>query len=130
MGKGMSQQKKRTGKGYSSSRYERAERKQGRRFLLVWVPTIIIVVLFFYAFVFDPPRPVGQPVAGISKGGGQGHPGEGTGKTYSVLLDDGRVVKLDGSQMGSFEEGRRLLVQEKVTLIFKRTSFSFVRYIE
>jgi hypothetical protein len=39
-------------------------------------------------------------------------------------------VKLDGSQMGSLEAGRRLLVQENVTLIFKRKSFSFIRYIE
>jgi len=32
--------------------------------------------------------------------------------------------------MGSLEAGRRVLVQENITLIFKRKYFSFVRYLE
>jgi hypothetical protein len=130
MGKGTSQLKKQTSKGKGSSKYQNAERRQGRRFLFVWLPIIIVVVLFFYASVFDPPRTVGQPVPGTSREGEQTRSGEATGKTYMVVLDDGRMVKLDGSQMGSLEAGRRLLVQENVTLIFKRKSFSFIRYIE
>ena len=130
MGKGTSQLKKQASKGKGPSKYQDAERRQGRRFLFVWLPIIIVVLLFFYASVFDPPSPVGLPVPGTSREGDQTQSGEATGKTYMVVLDDGRMVKLDGSQMGSLEAGRRLLVQENVTLIFKRKSFSFVRYIE
>ena len=130
MGKGTSQQKKQASRGKGPSKYQDAERRQGRRFLFVWLPIIIVVLLFFYASVFDPPRTVGHPVPGTSREGDQTQSGETTGKTYMVVLDDGRMVKLDGSQMGSLEAGRRLLVQENVTLIFKRKSFSFIKYIE
>jgi hypothetical protein len=130
MGKGTSQQKKQASKGKVPSKYQNAERRQGRRFLFVWLPFIIVVLLLFYASVFDPPRTVGQPVPSTSREGEQTGSGDATGKTYTVVLDDGRMVKLDGSQMGSLEAGRRLLVQENVTLIFKRRSFSFVKYIE
>jgi hypothetical protein len=129
MGKDTSQQKKQASKDKGPSKYQNAERRQGRRFLFVWLPIIIVVLLFFYASVFDPPRPVGQPVPGTSREGDQTQSGEVTGKTYMVVLDDGRMVKLDSLQMGSLEAGRRLLVQENVTLIFNRKSFSFVRYI-
>ena len=47
-----------------------------------------------------------------------------------AVLYDGRVVNLAGLQMGSLEAGRRVLVQENTTLIFKKKSFSFVRYLE
>jgi hypothetical protein len=130
MGKGTSQQKKQASKVKGPSKYQNAERRQGRRFLFVWLPIIVVVLLFFYAFMFDPPRPVGQLVPGTSREGEQARSGEVTGKTYMVVLDDGRMVKLDSLQMGSLEAGRRLLVQENVTLIFKRKSFSFVRYIK
>lgn len=130
MGKGTSQQKKQASKVKGPSKYQNAERRQGQRFLFVWLPIIVVVLLFFYAFMFDPPRPVGQPVPGTSREGEQSRSGEVTGKTYMVVLDDGRMVKLDSLQMGSLEAGRRLLVQENVTLIFKRKSFSFVRYIK
>jgi hypothetical protein len=56
--------------------------------------------------------------------------GEAIGKAYTVVLDDGRIVKIDGSLMGSLEAGRRVLVQENITLIFQRKPFSFVRYLE
>jgi len=130
MGKGTSQLKKQASKVKGPSKYQNAERRQGRRFLFVWLPIIIVVLLFFYASVFDPPKTVGLPVPGTAREGDQTQSGEATRKTYMVVLDDGRMVKLDGSQMGSLEAGRRLLVQENVTLIFKRRSFTFVRYIE
>jgi hypothetical protein len=129
MGKGTSQQKKKTSKDIGPSKYENIERRQGRRFLFVWLPIIIVVVLSFYSFAFDPSRPVGQPVSGTSREGEQTRASDDGGKTFMVVLDDGRLVKLEGSHMGSLEAGRRVLVQENVTLIFKRKSFSFVRYI-
>jgi len=130
MGKGTSQLKKQASKGKGPSKYHNAGRRQGRRFLFVWLPIIIVVSLFFYASVFDPPRTIGQPVPGTLREGEQTGSGDATGKTYMVVLDDGRMVKLDGLQIGSLEAGRRLLVQENVTLIFKRKSFSFIKYIE
>ncbi len=126
----MSQQKKQGSKGKGPSHYGDPDRRKGRRFFFIWVPVIILVVLFFYVLVLDPPRPVGQPIPGISKESEQARLGETAGKAFMVVLDDGRIVKLDGMQMGSLEAGRRVLVQENITLIFKRKFFSFVRYLE
>jgi hypothetical protein len=126
----VSQQKKQGSKGKVPSNYRDPDRRKGRRFFFIWVPVIILVVLFFYVLVLDPPRPVGQPIPGISKESEQARLGETAGKAFMVVLDDGRIVKLDGMQMGSLEAGRRVLVQENITLIFKRKFFSFVRYLE
>jgi hypothetical protein len=126
----VSQQKKQGSKGKVPSNYRDPDRRKGRRFFFIWVPVIILVVLFFYVLVLDRPRPVGQPIPGISKESEQARLGETAGKAFMVVLDDGRIVKLDGMQMGSLEAGRRVLVQENITLIFKRKFFSFVRYLE
>jgi hypothetical protein len=126
----VSQQKKQGSKGKVPSNYRDPDRRKGRRFFFIWVPVIILVVLFFYVLVLDPPRPVGQPIPGISKESEQARLGETAGKAFMVVLDDGRIVKLDGMQMGSLEAGRRVLVQENITLILKRKFFSFVRYLE
>jgi hypothetical protein len=126
----VSQHKKQGSKGKVPSNYRDPDRRKGRRFFFIWVPVIILVVLFFYVLVLDPPRPVGQPIPGISKESEQARLGETAGKAFMVVLDDGRIVKLDGMQMGSLEAGRRVLVQENITLIFKRKFFSFVRYLE
>jgi hypothetical protein len=125
-----SHHKKQAGTSKGPSKHYDGERRQGRRFFFVWLPIIVVVLLCFYALAFDPPRPVGEPVPGTFKEGEQARTGEGIEKAYQVVLDDGRIAKLDGSQMGSVESGRRLLVQENVTSIFKRKSFTFVRYIE
>lgn len=126
----MSQQKKQRSKGKGPSQYRDSEKRQGRRFFFVWLPVIILVLLFFYVLVLDPPRPVGQPLPGTSRESEQARLGESAGKAYMVVLDDGRTVTLDGSLMRSLEAGRRVLVQENITLIFKRKNFSFVRYLE
>lgn len=126
----MSRQKKQGNKGKDPSKYRDSERRQGHRFFFVWLPVIIVLILLFYVLVFDPPRPVGQPIPGTSKKSEQAQLGETAGKAYMVVLDDGRTVKLEGSLMGSLEAGRRVLVQENITLIFKRKYFSFVRYNE
>ncbi|HNY70723.1 MAG: hypothetical protein WBJ54_13320 [Syntrophorhabdus sp.] len=122
--------KKKTGTVKNLSKHQNVERRQGRRFFFLWVPIIIIVLLFFYAFVFDPPRSVGEPIPGTVQEDGQERSSGVTEKIYSVVLDDGRIVKLDGFQMSSKESGKRLLVQENVSLLFKRKSFSFVKYIK
>lgn len=126
----MTQQKKQKSKGKGPSQHRDSEKRQGRRFFFIWLPVIIVLLLFFYVLVLDPPRPVGQPLPGTSKASEQSRLGEAGMKTFMVVLDDGRTVTLDGSMMGALEAGRRVLVQENTTLIFKRKNFSFVRYLE
>ena len=87
-------------------------------------------MLFFYVLVFDPSRPVGQPIPGTSRDSEQARLGESNGNAYMVVLDDGRMVTIEGSLMESLKAGRRVLVQENITLIFKRKHFSFLRYLE
>ena len=130
MAKSTSQQRKQESKGKVPSKYRDADKRQGRRFLYFWVPIIIVVLAFFYALVLDPPQPLGQPIPGTSRVAEKTQSGEAIGKVYMVNLDDGRIVKLDGFQMESIKAGRRVLVQENNSLIFKRKSFSFVRYLE
>jgi hypothetical protein len=117
-------------KSKNLSQYRDSEKRQGNRFLFVWLPVIIVVILFFYALVFDPPRQVGKPIPGTSRVSKQAQLGESSGNAYMVVLDDGRIVSIEGSLMESLKTGRRVLVQENITLIFKRKYFSFLRYLE
>lgn len=114
-----------------SRQYRDAKKRQGRRFLFVWVPVIIVIMLSFYVLVLDPSLPVGgPPIPGTSRASGQAQLGESNGTADRVVLDDGRTVIIEGALMGSLKAGRRVLVQENKTLIFKRKYFSFVRYLE
>ncbi len=126
----MRRQKKQKSRDTGPSQYREFKKIQGRRFFFVWLPVIIVVLLIFYVLVLDPPRSVGQPIAGISKNSEQARLGESGGYADMVVLDDGRTVTIEGSMMGSLKAGRRVLVQENITLIFKRKYFSFVRYLE
>ena len=126
----MGKQKKQGSKGKGPSQYQDSKKRQGHRFFFVWLPVIIVVVLFFYVLVLDPPRPVGQPLPGTSRESEQARLGESAGTAYRVVLDDGRMVTIEGSLMKSLNAGRRVLVQENTTRIFKRNYFSFVRYLE
>jgi hypothetical protein len=69
-------------------------------------------------------------IPGTSREAEKTQTGEAIGKAYTVVLDDGRIVKIDGLLMQSLEAGRRVIVQENITLLFNRKSFSFVRYPE
>jgi hypothetical protein len=126
----VSRQKKQRSKVKDPSQHQDSKKRQGRRFFLIWLPVIIVFLLFFYVLVLDPPRPIGQPLPGTSRASEQAGFGDSGVKTYMVVLDDGRTVTLEGSMMGALESGRRVLVQENTTLIFKRKNFSFVRYLE
>lgn len=128
-GKSVRKQKKQESKGKSPSQ-DQDSKRQGHRFFFVWLPVIVVVVLSFYVLVFDPPRPVGQPIPGTSRDSRQAQLGESSGNADMVILDDGRMVMIDGALMKSLKAGRRVLVQENITLIFKRKTFSFVRYLE
>jgi len=65
-------------------------------------------------------------IPGTSREAEKTQSGKAIGKAYTVFLDDGQIVKIDGLLMGYLEAGRRVLIQENITLIFKRKSFSFV----
>jgi len=123
-------QKKQKSRDTGPSQYRESKKRQGHRFFFLWLPVIIVVMLIFYVLVLDPPRPVGQPIPGTSRDSEQARLGESSGNADMVVLDDGRTVTIEGSMMGSLKAGRRVLVQENITLIFKRKYFSFVRYLE
>jgi hypothetical protein len=126
----MAGRKKKTGRKQKiPQKAAAAETRQTRRFLFLWLPTIVISLLVFYALAFDPARPVGPPVRGILSGS-EGPPSdESAQKAYEVTLDDGRVIRLEDPHMG-LQRGRRVIVEESRTLIFKRKAFTFVRYLE
>ena len=126
----MGKQRKLESRAKRPAEYRDSEKKQKNRFLRVWLPVIVVVILSFYVLMFDPSRPVGQPVPGTSQAGKQAQLGEPIVNAYSVVLDDGRVVTIEGSLMEAVKAGRRVLVQENRTLIFKRHFFSFVRYLQ
>ena len=122
--------KKQGSKGKGPSQHRDSKNRQGRRFLFVWLPVIVLITLSFYVLVLDPPQSVGQPLPGTSRNSEQAQLGESNRNADTVALDDGRVVAIEGSMMRSVKAGRRVLVQENITLIFKRKYFSFVRYLE
>jgi hypothetical protein len=126
----LKRQKKQGSKGKMPSHYRDSGERQGRRFLFIWLPIIIVVMLSLYVLVLEPSRTVGQPISGTSKSSGPARLGESNENAYMVVLDDGRTVMIDGSLMESLKADRRVLVQENITLIFKRKYFSFVRYLE
>jgi hypothetical protein len=111
------------------------ERRQSLRFFLIWGPVILLAIIFLYALVFDPERPVGSPLSGVVTGTSKSGSGEQTPATLFVALDDGRQVEAEatptvGHQATVFTRGRRVLVQESTTAIFRRHHFAFLKPLE
>ena len=126
-----SQKKKSSRRKTESGKQSHAEARQGRRFLFVWVPVIILVLAFFYALMFDPPRPAGPPLTGTIGGPEEGQRGRSVESIVLVTLETGRSVEVPLPEIrGSLRKGRRVLVQENETLIFKRRTYSFVRWLD
>ena len=125
----MGRQKKPADRGRREAPQQGSDQR-GRRFLVFWVPIIAVVILFFYFMMFDPSRPIGQPLQGTSKSDQPAQLGESGRHASRVVLDDGRVVMIEGSLMEALKSGRRVLVQENTTLVFNRKFFSFVRYLD
>ncbi|OPY72472.1 MAG: hypothetical protein A4E63_01216 [Syntrophorhabdus sp. PtaU1.Bin050] len=109
---------------------KRSQKEPSRRFLFVWVPIIIVTLLLFYGFVFDPPRPVGASLAGVVGATKEPQPKESIRKVCPVDLEGGGTVWADCGSTGFLEKGRRVLVQETRTLIFKRRDYSIVRTLD
>ena len=125
-----SQKNKSSRRKTASGKKSHAEARQGRRFLFVWVPVIILVLAFFYALMFDPPRPAGPTLTGTIGGLEEGQRGRSV-ESVPVTLETGRSVEVPLPEIrGSLQKGRRILVQENETLIFKRRTYSFVRWLD
>lgn len=114
----------------ASLKQKRSRKEPPRRFLFVWVPIIIVTLLLFYGFVFDPPRPVGAPLAGAVGVTKEPQSKESIRKVCPVDLEGGGTVWADCDGTGFLEKGRRVLVQETRTLIFKRKDYSIVRTLD
>jgi hypothetical protein len=133
---GMVQGKRKTAAhGRKPSKGRASERRQSLRFFLIWGPVILLAIIFLYALVFDPERPVGSPLSGVVTGTGKSGSGESAPLTLFVALDDGRQVEAVatptvGSQLAAFTKGRRVLVQESTTTIFRRHHFAIVKPLD
>jgi hypothetical protein len=49
---------------------------------------------------------------------------------FLVTLDQGKTVDVSASRMGPFQKGKRVLIREWRSQWFRRTRYTFVRYIE
>lgn len=128
----MASQKKKAGERKAvAEKWGRSEADRSRRFFLVWVPVIILVLAIFYGLMFDPPSPVGEPLTGTINGLERGKTGQPAGSAVLVTLGDGRTIEVRTSGMeGPLQQGRRVLIQENETLIFKRKTYAFVRWLD
>jgi hypothetical protein len=112
-----------------------SERRASIRFFLIWGPVILLAISFLYALVFDPERPVGAPLAGALMDAPQAGSGMQAPAKLFVALDDGRQVEAVstqtvGSQPVAFQKGRRVLVQESTTAIFRRAHFAVLKPLD
>lgn len=106
--------------------------KQNTFFSRVLTVAILAITLYFLiSFVTDQDHPTGKfyngTITGVYK------PEVGTRDTKSkllVTLDDGAIVKVTPADMGAWQIGNRITVEEMSSMRFRIKTYRFVKYIE
>jgi hypothetical protein len=133
---GMMQGKKKAKtRGRRPAKGSASERRASIRFFLIWGPVILLVIIALYALVFDPESPLGPPVTGVLAGADQQGSATQAPAKYSVVLDDSRQIEAAvtptlGTQSVAFTKGRRVLLQESTTTIFRRHHFVILKTLD
>ncbi len=94
------------------------------------VAVLLIVLFFLVSFMTDKKHPTGKFFNGTITGVSQ--PDINARETETkvlVTLDDGTIVKVTPADMGAWQRGKRITVEEMSSMRFRIKTYRFVKHI-
>lgn len=108
-----------------------SDTKRLRRFLLLWLPVIIITSIFIYTFSFDPIETDSKIlIEGTLLETSQSSTGSAGDRAYPIKLASGQIIQVSILEKEGFKKNGRLLIEESKTFIFKRKLYRFIRFVD
>ena len=96
---------------------------------IILLTVIILLFVAILVFAYDPYIAGKEVVGSVQSEYKQTLQGYVTTR-FVIKLDNGELVDIQGNRMGAFRKGKRVIVQEMTSLIFKRREYKFLRYSE
>ncbi|MHB8109278.1 MAG: hypothetical protein ACYDHW_04500 [Syntrophorhabdaceae bacterium] len=100
------------------------DRTRSRRFLFLWLPVIIVVIVAFYAIAMDPPQPTGRMVKAqvIEK---DRSVQSQVPRFYRIRLENGDEASIAIPEKEDPRPLKSILVEEHSTRLFKKKSYQY-----
>ncbi len=99
-----------------------------RIIILVCFTLFILLFLYLYTFLLDPVNKVEElegVVISLRQSDGS------SSKTYVVIkLANSDIININAVMMRAFKKGSKVLVQKKTSKTYKRTTYSFIKYLD
>jgi hypothetical protein len=100
------------------------DRARSRRFLFLWLPVIIVVIIAFYAVAMDPPQPTGRMVkAQVIEKDKSIQPQ--VPQFYRIRLENGEETSIAIPEKEDPRPLKDVLVEEHSTRFFKKKSYQY-----
>ncbi len=96
---------------------------------IILLTVIILLFVAILIFAYDP-YIAGKEVLGSVQNEYKQTLQRYVSTRFVIKLDNGQLVDVQANRMGTFRKGKRVIVQEMTSLIFKRKEYQFLRYSE
>lgn len=96
---------------------------------IVLITVIVAVFSAFLVVVYDPMRP-GDRVFGVLQSEYRQNLNQYVSTRYVVKLDSGQLVDVQANRLGTFQKGKRVILQEMSGMIFRRKEYRFLQYAD
>jgi hypothetical protein len=124
---------KRGRKTSHSGRRRDSSSRKGRSQTVVtveWLGLVALILIFIGLLLFDPPHSTGNQVQGTLVGGDQTSSPLGSPGRYTVRLSNGQEIDIPIARTEGSHKKRDVMLEEYETYIFKRKTYSFLRFID
>ncbi|MDD3846403.1 MAG: hypothetical protein PHC90_08580 [Syntrophorhabdaceae bacterium] len=103
------------------------DRKRLRRFVFLWAPVILIVLIVLYAAALDPSKPTGRTMEASIIGKDVVSGGHPASSTYKVKVDNGDEAVVFIPEKQAPPSYARIVLQEYSTTLFKKKTYKYLK---
>jgi hypothetical protein len=103
------------------------DRTRLRRFLFLWAPIIVIVLVGFYAVALDPAKPTGRMMEASIVGKEPTAGGQSSSAMFRVRVDNGEEAVIFIPEKQAPTPPGRIVVEEYTTTLFKKRTYRYLK---
>jgi hypothetical protein len=103
------------------------DRRRGRRFLFLWAPIIVIVLVGIYAAALDPAKPTGKTMEASIVGRETTAGGQSSSAMFRVRVDNGEEAVIFIPERLAPVPSARVVVEEYTTTLLKKRTYRYLR---
>ena len=104
-----------------------SDRTRLRRFLFLWAPIIVIVLVGIYAAALDPAKPTGKTMEASIVGKETTAGGQSSSAMFRVRVDNGEEAVIFIPERQAPAPSGRVVVEEYTTTLLKKRTYRYLK---